>query len=146
MLTSMKWCLSLLGAVLATGAIGASSLLAAPPPAVAQYVEQIPSATGSKAAATPSSQPVAGSPKRPVAGAPRVKGNGQGPQTPKGSAPAKGTSTTLEATARTPFAKALIADRNAKAGIGRGALLLLALGAATLIALGGLALRRRMAP
>ena len=145
MLTSMKWCLSLLGAVLATGAIGASSLLAAPPPAVAQYVEQIPSATGSKAA-TPSSQPVAGSPKRPVAGAPRVKGNGQGPQTPKGSAPAKGTSTALEATARTPFAKALIADRNAKAGIGRGALLLLALGAATLIALGGLALRRRMAP
>lgn len=141
----MKWCLSLLGAVLATGAIGASSLLAAPPPAVAQYVEQIPSATGSKAA-TPSSQPVAGSPKRPVAGAPRVKGNGQGPQTPKGSAPAKGTSTTLEATARTPFAKALIADGNAKAGIGRGALLLLALGAATLIALGGLALRRRMAP
>ena len=141
----MKWCLSLLGAVLATGAIGASSLLAAPPPAVAQYVEQIPSATGSKAA-TPSSQPVAGSPKRPVAGAPRVKGNGQGPQTPKGSAPAKGTSTTLEATARTPFAKALITDGNAKAGIGRGALLLLALGAATLIALGGLALRRRMAP
>jgi hypothetical protein len=126
------------------GSLFAGTALAAPPaksPGASQYVEQIPTAAGSKATSPVSSNAqTAHASTTPASSTPTSK------RVPRKQHQARPTKTKLITKQHQPSpVHAAIATSNGTSGFGRGVLVGFVLVAAMLIALAGLVLRRRSA-
>jgi hypothetical protein len=135
------------GSVIGACLLVAAPALATPPiavPAASQYVEQIPTATGTKATTahhTAASTSSTTAPTSTSAGKQSTGTRATSKHPASHTARAKTTSATKQEP--TPF-RAALATSNGTTGFGRGALLALVVAAVTLVALTGLAVRRRI--